>query len=115
MSDNEFLIDCIWILNSSGVCIFEENYSDFVNKQYSADLIGGFLSALLTFADDAFADEIQYIKFSKNKVIFKASDNILLIISSRHSSSGEDDRFKKLSVEIVNRFEEKFKNFLNNF
>ncbi len=105
----EFLIDGLWILESSSrLCIFEENYVDFIKEGKSTDIVSSFLAALLTFADETFIDEIQFIKFSKRKILFKFSEYLLFVFAINDKDINKDHQIKAICNIIINRFNEKF-------
>ena len=105
----EFLIDGLWILeNSSRICIFEENYVDFIKEGKPTDIVSSFLAALLTFADETFIDEIQFIKFSNRKILFKFSQYLLFVFAINDKDINKDYQVKAICNIIINRFNEKF-------
>ena len=105
----EFLIDGLWILESSSrLCIFEENYVDFIKEGKSTDIVSSFLAALLTFADETFIDEIQFIKFSKRKILFKFSDYLLFVFAINDKDINKDHQIKAICNIIINQFNEKY-------
>ena len=107
--DDSLLIESLWVLESrSGICVFEENYVDFTNEGISTDLIGSFLSALLTFADETFTDEIQHVQFSNRKIIFKFSEFLLFIIAVNENAPISDFQVKKKIDQIARVFNAKY-------
>ena len=105
----EFLLDGLWILdNTSRLCIFEENYVDFIKEGKSTDIVSSFLAALLTFADETFIDEIQFIKFSNRKILFKFSQYLLFVFAINDKDLNKDFQIKAICNIIINRFNEKF-------
>ena len=105
----EFLIDGLWILESSSrICIFEENYVDFIKEGKPTDIVSSFLAALLTFADETFIDEIQFIKFSNRKILFKFSQYLLFVFAINDKDMNKDYQVKAICNIIINRFNEKF-------
>ena len=82
MTEETFMIESLWILdNESGICIFEENYTDITKEGTSTDLISAFLSAILSFANETFTDEIKHIQFSNHRILFEFSNSFLFVIS----------------------------------
>ncbi|MFX1339109.1 MAG: hypothetical protein ACFFDK_10915 [Promethearchaeota archaeon] len=111
----ELLIDGLWILESSSrICIFEENYVDFIKEGKSTDMVSSFLAALLTFADETFIDEIQFIKFSNRKILFKFSQYLLFVFAINDKDNNKDFQIKAICNIIINRFNEKFVNIFEN-
>jgi hypothetical protein len=108
-TEESFLIESLWVLDKdSGVCLFEENYIDFMNEGMSIDLIGSFLSALLTFAGETFADEIQHVQFSNRKIIFEFSKHLLFIVAINAKSSLSDVQIKNKVDQIAMAFNRKY-------
>ncbi len=107
--ENDLLIEGLWILEkSSGICIFEENYLDFTKGNVSSEMVGSFLATILTFAGEAFTGELQHIKFSNRKILFKFSENVLFIIAINDRNSDNSIEIDKIYDEIANKFNEKF-------
>ena len=103
---NEFLIDGLWILDiDSGSCLFEENYKIWSVKD--TQLISSFLSAIRSFTREAFSEDIQFIKFTRHKVIFEISGRILFIIAVRNSVLNEEI-LRSTIKEIIKRFNKTF-------
>jgi len=112
----DFLIEGLWILeNNSGICIFEENYVDFTREGITTDLISSFLSAILTFADQTFIDEIKHIQFSNRRIVFESSEYVLFVIILGESSHIKDIQIKSLIKDISRSFYEKFDSILKNW
>ena len=111
--NSDFLIDSLWILEaSSGLCIFEENYVDFTKEGITSDLVASFLSGILTFAGEAFADEIQHIQFSNRKIFFEFTKHVLFVIAIREDISNGYGPVKSMNNEIAKRFNEKYKSII---
>ena len=113
MSKPEYYIESLWILNHAGILLFEENYVDFAQPNQEGiptDLITAFLSAILTFSDEAFADAIEHIQFSNRKMIFKSSEHVLFVIAAGETSAN-DTQIKKMIDEIAAKFGEKFNDY----
>ena len=107
--DDSFLIESLWVLdNVSGICVFEENYVDFTNEGISTDLIGSFLSALLTFAGETFTDEIQHVQFANRKIIFKFTDYLLFIVGVNENIPLPDFQIKRKIDQIARLFNAKY-------
>ncbi|MHA1283512.1 MAG: hypothetical protein ACTSQP_13500 [Promethearchaeota archaeon] len=105
----DFLIESIYILEKeSGICLFEQNYEDFTKEGISADLISSFLSALLSFADEAFADKIQHVQFVNRKIIFEFKDRILFVIFINNKTLLTDFELRKIIEKIAEKFFEKY-------
>jgi hypothetical protein len=111
MTPPEFYIDAIWVLNHAGILLFEETYTADITREGTAtDLITAFLSAILTFAGEAFVDQIEHIQFSSRKIIFKFSDYVLFVIAADEHSA-KDKQIRKLIIEIADKFGKKFNSY----
>ena len=108
-TSTEFLIESLFILESiSGICLFEENYADITKDGMSTDLISSFLSAILSFAGEAFTDEIQYIKFSNRKIIFEFTQHILFVIAVNDETPANKAQIKRLIDNITKSFKNRY-------
>jgi hypothetical protein len=109
----DFLIDGLWVLDyNSGICIFEENYRDW-STDLSTDLISSFLTAILSFANEAFIDAIQFIQFANHKIIFEFNEHALFVIAVSDSNISEVQL--KVTIEkVANKFIKKFQAFFEN-
>lgn len=106
----EYLIEGLWILeNLSGICLFEEIYSDFTKEGISTDLITSFLSALLSFANEAFTDAIQHIQLSNRKILFELTKNVLFVAIVSAKIPATDTEIKYAIRKIAKVFNKKFK------
>ena len=105
----EYLIEGLWILEyESGLCLFEEIYKDFTKEGMSTDLITGFLSALLNFANETFSDAILHIQLSNRKILFELTKYILFVIAVNAKSSVTDGEIKFTIRKIAKIFNKKF-------
>lgn len=106
---DELLIESLWILSSeSGICIYEENYEDITKDGISVDLISSFISALLTFADETFTDEIKHIKFANRKIVFHFSEYFLFVIAVHDQAPASDREIKEVIIKIADEFNKKY-------
>ena len=64
---------------------------------------------ILTFAGEAFADEIQHIQFSNRKIFFEFTKHVLFVIAIRESEGNGYSQVKKMNNEIAKKFNEKYK------
>ncbi|TFG12592.1 MAG: hypothetical protein EU535_06010 [Promethearchaeota archaeon] len=77
----EDFADSVWISEiESGMVIYEEIYKDITKHGISSDMILNFLSALVSFASEVFADEIKNIKLSNHKILFDFLKQIMLVM-----------------------------------
>ncbi len=109
----DFLIDGLWVLDyNSGICIFEENYRDW-STDLSTDLISSFLTAILSFANEAFIDAIQFIQFANHKIIFEFNEYALFVIAVSNSNISEEQlkaTIEKVATKFIKKFHVIFKN-----
>jgi len=110
----EDFIDSVWILEiESGIVIYEEIYKDITKHGISTDMILNFLSALVSFADEVFADELKHIKLSNHKIFFNFLKHIMLVISITDKISIEERKISVLIERIGKKFESKYENLYN--
>ncbi len=108
-NDVEYLIEGLWILEyESGLCLFEEIYKDFTKEGMSTDLITGFLSALLNFANETFSDAILHIQLANRKIIFQTSKHVLLVVAVSAKAPADDAEIKFTIRKIAKIFNKKF-------
>jgi len=106
------LIDGLWILDDSGILIFEENYRDW-STDLSTDLIASFLTAILSFANEAFIDAIKFIQFANHRIIFEFNKYALFVIAVSDSSISEE-QIKTIIETISDKFTQQFHTILEN-
>jgi len=110
----EDFIDSVWILEiETGIVIYEEIYNDITKYGISTDMILNFLSALVNFAGEVFADELKYIKLSNHKIFFTFLEHIMLVISITDKISFEETKISGLIDRIGKKFELRFENLYN--
>jgi hypothetical protein len=111
----EDFIDSVWILEiETGIVIYEEIYNDITKYGISTDMILNFLSALVSFAGEVFADELKHIKLSNHKIFFNFLKHIMLVISITDKISIEETKLSVLIDRIGKKFELKFEHLYNN-
>ncbi len=117
----DFLIDGCWILRTySGICLVEEIYADFKRDGVSRDLITGFLSAIVSFATEAFNDKLEYIKFANHRIILRFTEEVIFVIALSIENIAISESVKatiKAQIndiinEIILRFTDKYSKFL---
>lgn len=115
---SNFLIDGVWILKTySGICLFEEIYDeDLKRESITKDLITGFLTAIVSFAEEAFKDDIKHIKFSNHRIILEYTEHIIFVIAvsipkiymNREIKEAFKHQINQTIERIVFKFNEKF-------
>ncbi|TFG02078.1 MAG: hypothetical protein EU542_05750 [Promethearchaeota archaeon] len=107
----EDFIDSIWISEiESGIVIYEAIYTDITKSGISTDMILNFLSALVSFVDEVFVDEIKHIKLSNHKIFFNFLKHIMLVISISDKNFVDDRKINFLIERIGKKFDLKFGN-----
>lgn len=107
----EDFVDSVWISEiESGIVIYEAIYTDITKSGISTDMILNFLSALVSFADEVFVDEIKHIKLSNHKIFFDFLKHIMLVISISDNILVEEPKIKVLIERIGKKFDLKFQN-----
>ena len=107
----EDFIDSIWISEiESGIVIYEAIYTDITKSGISTDMILNFLSALVSFADEVFVDEIKHIKLSNHKIFFDFLKHIMLVISISDKIFVDERKISVLIERIGKKFDLKFGN-----
>ena len=103
---NDFYsIDSIWIIvRNTGVCLFKETYNKYMNEKISTDLICGALSAISMITEEAFEDEIQFLRFNKRTLFFKHVNNLSCLIAINKQSKATISQIKKIIDKISEEF-----------
>ncbi|MFX1293994.1 MAG: hypothetical protein ACFFD2_03920, partial [Promethearchaeota archaeon] len=60
----------IWIINSSGICLFHHSIEKL---GIDANLIGGFISAILSFAETTFTEKLSSFDMELGKIYYRHS------------------------------------------
>ena len=68
----------IWIMQSSGTCLFHKKYDDNTNDE---NLISGFLSAVNSFVG-SFGAEIKWIETNKIRFVFNITEQMIFVAST---------------------------------
>jgi len=76
-------------------------------------LILNFLSALVSFANEVFVDEIKHIKLSNHKIFFNFLKHIMLVISITDKISLKERKISVIIERIGKKFESKYENLYN--
>jgi hypothetical protein len=71
------LIDGIFIIHESGICLVSRSYN---RKNKDKDLIGGFLLAVSCFARKMIGEDINEIKMEHTTIIYNLKESILLAV-----------------------------------
>lgn len=112
--NEEFLITNLWILDGiSGVCIFEQYYRDITSADTESDLIVGFFSALLSFAQESFAKKIKHITMQDLRFFFDSDDYCVYVIATNDDIRVSDSNAKDLLHKIKKVFIKKFGDLLS--
>lgn len=70
----------LWIIaREAGVCIFEASFGE-LKKEIDGDLIAGFFSAMLQFAQEISASDVKSIKLGDADLLFSLSDYVVCVL-----------------------------------
>jgi len=95
----------IWIIDSSGLCIFYRSYGGFKTDPH---LISGFFTAIYNFAREVGGDRLETISMQDTAFTFLVSKNILFVVASDDKTGTEGkELLKALEKEFFKRFERK--------
>lgn len=94
------MIDSIFTIHDSGICLVSRSYSQ---KRTDQDLIGGFLLAVSCFAKQMIGEDIHEIRMEQTHIIYNLKDSILLaiVLSGRRIA-------KRKITRILNRIQKAF-------
>jgi hypothetical protein len=69
-----------WIIaRDAGVCIFEASLGE-LKKEIDSDLIAGFFTAMLQFAQEVSDSEVKSIKLGESDLLFSLSEYVLCVL-----------------------------------
>lgn len=95
----------IWIIDSSGLCIFYRSYGGFKTDPH---LISGFFTAIYNFAREVGGDRLETISMQDTAFTFLVSKNILFVVASDDKTGSEGKELLKIiEKEFFKRFERK--------
>ncbi len=106
------MIQNLYILNPSGICIYSHEFqkNTFVDEQ----LLSGFLSAITMFAQEAFRTGLQAIQIrSGQKMIFYLEQIHGLMFCAIANEQDNNRLLETLLKEIAQEFVSKMRNILN--
>jgi len=70
----------LWIIaREAGVCIFEASLGE-LKKEIDADLIAGFFTAILQFAQELSESNVKNIKLGESDLLFSLSEYLLFVL-----------------------------------
>ena len=95
----------IWIIDSSGLCIFYRSYGGVKTDPH---LISGFFTAIYNFAREVGGDRLETISMQDTAFTFLVSKNILFVVASDDKTGNEGkELLKVIEKEFFKRFERK--------
>lgn len=107
---NEWLSN-LWIINNnSGVCVFEGNYKEIT---MNADLISGFLVAMINFGKELADKDLKKIQFNDLKIAFRY--NKLFIIAVAFTDNALDPEVQAFLKLIEDEFQSRYGKYLEDF
>jgi len=93
----------IWIIDSSGLCIFHRSYGGFKTDPH---LISGFFTAIYNFAREVGGDRLETVSMQDMAFTFLVSKNILFVVASDDKTGSEGKELLKIiEKEFFKRFE----------
>ena len=101
-------INAIWILDRSGICMFEELYKDITKDGIETGLILPFFAAINIFTRESFAKSIQHIKMQDLMFFFDSNEYNTIILSTNEDIELSDEQMKGLLTSILDRFKKKY-------
>ncbi|MHA1145291.1 MAG: hypothetical protein ACTSRW_11180 [Candidatus Helarchaeota archaeon] len=104
------MIHCIWVLNKSGICLAQRNYTD---KEIDKVLFGGFLSAIEKFAETISAKSIDSFTMGDTKILYEIGPQIILAISV--DVSDNDTEIRRKMKEVREKFLERYQDKIDRF
>lgn len=103
----------IWVLElNSGICIFQQNYTDGQEKGnlVEPDLISGFLMAMRNFGREITRGDIQNIEFNNLRIAITTGQYVILASAVKERASIKG--IKALMGQILFEFELRFHKYL---
>ena len=95
----------IWIIDSSGLCIFYRSYGGYRTDPH---LISGFFTAIYNFAREVGGDRLETISMQDTAFTFLVSKNILFVVASDDKTGREGkELLETIEKEFFKRFEKK--------
>jgi hypothetical protein len=103
------LIHNIWLINRSGICLLDRNYTGFeVNKQ----LFTGFLTALCALASQ-FNKRLDSLSMGDSIIYYDIEENLVVALATDRDDNEQEIRRKIL--DIREEFKLKFGKILDNW
>ena len=98
------IVEELWIFSRNGIPLIEI----FKNTQIDNVLIGGFLSAMKTFAKEISGKSLNSFTFGKNKFYIASSLEEHVFLVSKYDSKVKEKKIKKVMEIISNFFEDMY-------
>ena len=103
----------VWIVERvGGICIFEQTFQELPGI-FNPDLIGGFLMAILSFAEELAKQAIDFIQLKNLRIIYHITKEYLISVACSNETIHE--MMENALETIQKRFDEKYKTFLDGF
>ena len=111
--DNETVIYSLFVLHKeSGIAVFIQNFTPFPTNM-DMDIIGGFLIAILNFAQEVAQQSIELIQLSQLKISYTITSKFVFILFSDFTL--DQIWIKKKLNTIQETFYQKYEESINNF
>jgi hypothetical protein len=102
MSDLAAGLHDVFIIETSGICIFEQEFAP-LPKQVNKDLIGGFLTAIDAFSTEVTGQRIQLIQLETISIHYTTSGKLYFVVVVANDI--DHDRVQSFLSHIQQRFE----------
>ncbi len=102
MSDLAAGLHDVFVIETSGICIFEQEFMP-LPKRVNKDLIGGFLTAIDAFSDEMTGQKIQVIQLETISVHYNVSGKLYFVVVV--SKDIDHSRIQPFLSHIQQRFE----------
>jgi hypothetical protein len=77
------LITQFWVVSQEGICYFHRNIAESLeDKDDQNNLLGGFFSAILSFAQQLTSSNIEKFESSGSKYLFFTDKNLIFVVES---------------------------------
>lgn len=93
----------LWIINSTGVCLFHHSVQQLGVDQ---NLVGGFMSAILSFTESVFTDKLSSFDMSLGRLSYRYSERVIYCLLTQKSA--KPDKVMDLLQQVEQTFTKKY-------
>ncbi len=99
----------LWIISTSGICLYHHSLETLGIDQ---NLIGGFISAILSFAQTVFTDQVSSFEMSLGRIYYQYSENIVYCLLSQKKAKPEkiQEFLQQVDINFSKRYMNEIKN-----